>query len=58
MLPVALLLLETGGEGEGVLAPGDVALVVGDQADVHLLGQGGGGGERYIRRGLFVNFLC
>ena len=34
---VALLLLQARGEGEWVLAPGNVALVVGHQADVRLL---------------------
>ena len=35
--PVALLLLQTRSEGEWVLAPRHVALVVGHQADVRLL---------------------
>ena len=35
--PVAFLLLQTGGEGEGILAPGHVAGVVGDETEVRLL---------------------
>ena len=34
---VALLLLQTGSEGEGILSPGHVARVVGDETEVRLL---------------------